>query len=758
VQAARRPAAAFLLAFAALQVELAWTRIAGLLFFGEAAFLVVTLAVAGLALGAALGAARPAWLTCSAAALAAGAAGLLTTVGVFAAMAAAGRGGFAPTVALAVPCFVAFGLAFAGVFAGDARHAPRLYAADLTGAALGAAASLPALAWLGAPDMALAAAVVALTAAMLLASTRRGIAAAAGLAVVLAVVSVAPGPHLDPQRWATPKSLPRELQRGAEALASRWGSVGRSDLVRRADGAEILYLDGGAGSLLPGPDSAALWRSDLGRFAFETLRPERVFVVGGGAGLEVAHALETGALVVDVAEVNRAGMALARERFAALADERGTPSSTPAGLPNPFDDPRVGWSGDEARAVLRAASRNEGEGYDLITLSQAVTRTAEARGLALTENGLYTVEATREWLAALSPGGAVAFELYDEATVTRTLITSAVALQEAGLATDDAAALDAMVALFDPGTAPPTPLLLLFRTAPTRDQVVTLARAAEARGLALLHLPGLLVNPPLDDVAAGGRTLASLARPGGGLDLAPTRDGAPFYWSFETGVPRSLRRLAGLVAALTVVLLPPLLLLRARAAPRPATGTRRGLAVATLLGVSFLALELAVLSKTGLLLGHPAGALAITLAGLLAGAGAGAAAARARPDDWRQLTRAAYIAALAAAAWTVAWPWLDGAVAGQPAVVRAIAALATLIPLGFALGAPFPLLLRRLGAAERPGEVARAWALNGLGSLIGGVGALATAHLLGFTAVALLAAGGYVAAAALGFLVRVADG
>lgn len=751
MRATRRPAAAFLLAAAGLAAELAWTRLAGLLFFGEAAFLVVSLAVAGLALGAAAGAARPAWLRRDAVAAAAMVGGAALAAGAVAALALAGRGGPVATLALLLPAFAALGLAFAGLFAGDPRHAPRIYAADLVGAATGAALSVPLLGRLGAPDALLAAGAAACAAGAVLGPSRPRLAASA-LAVALAVAVAAPGPGLDPARLATAKDVTRELARGGELLAVRWGSVGRSDLVRRGDGAEVLYLDGGAGSLLPTPASAALWRGDPGRFAFEALRPRRVFVIGAGAGLEVTHALETGASEVLAAEVNGAGVDLARERLAALG-AGGDPTGRAAGTPNdPFDDPRAAWRRDEARSVLRAS----GGGWNLIALSQAVTRTAEARGLALTENGLYTVEAMRAYLDATTPGGALAIEMYDELTLTRVLITVATALRESGRAAGDAEALDHLIALLDPGTTPPTPLLLAFAEAPARDAVVAVARAAEARGLGLLHLPGLLENPPLADVAAGERTLASLVDAAGDVDLAPVRDAAPFFWSFERGVPRTLRRLLAVLGVVTALLGPALIVARPRTGPAGG-GTRVGVALAGLLGVAFLALELAVLSRTGLLLGHPAAALAVTLGGLLVGAGLGSAAARRRPEGWGPIVAAALVAGAAAAVWTLAWPPLAATVAASGPATRAALAAATLLPLGVALGAPFPLLLRRLGTAagaDAPGTVARAWALNGLGSLLGGTGATALAHLLGFDVVLIAAAGTYLAAAGLAASIR----
>ncbi len=747
--AARPVGAAALLAFAGLTAELAWTRVAGLLFYGEAAWLMVTLAVAGGALGAAAGAAHRAWLRPAVTSGAASTAAAAIAAGLALVLAADGRGGVATAAAAALPGFALLGLALAGLFAGDPRHAPRLYAADLVGAALAAAASLPLVAGLGAPEALLVAAASAAAAGALRApgaSLRR---LAAGMALATGLATFLPGPDADPGRAATPKPLTFELDRGGERLARRWGTVGRSDLARRADGAEILYLDGSAGSLLPTADAAPLWRSDLGRFPFEALRPERVFVVGGGAGLEVAHALETGARQVDVAELNGAGADLAQRRLAELA------AAGPSTVPDPFGDPRVAWYRDEARATLRALARP----YDLITLSQAVTRTAEARGLALSENGLYTVEATRDYLDALAPGGVVAYELYDEATLTRSLTTAGTALVESGRAADAAASLAHLVAFLDPATSPPTPLLLVFAQAPTRADVVALARAAEARGYGLLLLPGLLAPPSLQPLAEGtvGWT-AALASDG--VDLAPTRDDAPFYWAFDPGVPPALRRALLAWALLAAPLAAILIGLRRGGSPGPA-GRRRGLASALALGTVFLAAELVVLSRAGLLLGHPAASLAVTLAGLLAGAGAGAAWARRRPDRWSSLAMAAVLAALATAAWTWAWPFLADALAARTAWARAGATLLTLLPLGVTLGAPFPLLLRRLGHGHDPaapsGTVARAWALNGLGSLAGGLGAIAAAHLIGFAAVGLVAAAGYLGVAGLAASVRVPE-
>jgi len=743
VPLARRAAALGLLSFAGLLTELSWTRLAGLFFYGEAAYFVVTLAVAGLSLGAAVATFQPRLL--QAPAQVSVAAGLTLLAGTLLTLQLAGWGGFGASLAAVTPTFILLGMAFTSLFASDARHAPRLYATDLLGAAMGAGLALPLFAWLGAPSGALLAAVAAMTAGGILAAARlvRGLALVGfATSLVLALLPSVRGVPLEPPpvSWTGAKSLTLELGRGGTHLATAWGTLGRSDLVERFDGSTVMYLDGSAGSLVPTPGAAASWRDDPGRLPFEALQPRDVFIVGAGAGVEVAHALEVGATRVVAAEVNEAGAKLA-------ADLWNQPGAGTA--PDPFGDPRASWVFDEARSVLASLDPS----WDLIATSQAVTRTVEARGLALTENGLYTVEALRTMLASLAPGGALSFEMYDEATLTRLLFTAAVALQESSLAETDAEALAHTLAFLDPATQPPTPVLFIFREAPSETRIIGVARAAESRGMALLHLPGLLVNPPLDQVANGSASFDDLADDADGVDLHPTRDDQPFFWSFEPGIPRALQHALAIVLALAAALSVPLLLTARGADDTP----WRAHVAPLLLGLAFLTLELAILSKTTLSLGHPAVALAVTLTGLLVGMGAGSVTSRRQPDAWRTVSRSLLGAALASVAWLAAWPWIDALILPASTTVRATTVLASLLPLGFILGIPFPLLLRRFGqAAGTAIPVARAWALNGVGSLVAGVGTIALAHVTGFQALALAASGTYLVTGLI--LMRMPDG
>ena len=65
-------------------------------------------------------------------------------------------------------------------------------------------------------------------------------------------------------------------------------------------------------------------------------------------------------------------------------------------------------------------------------------------------------------------------------------------------------------------------------------------------GFALLYVPGLLVNPPLDRLVNGEADVAQLVSEArsGGAALAPVTDQAPYFFQFEVGLPSVLRPVA----------------------------------------------------------------------------------------------------------------------------------------------------------------------------------------------------------------------
>jgi hypothetical protein len=169
------------------------------------------------------------------------------------------------------------------------------------------------------------------------------------------------------------------------------------------------------------------------------------------------------------------------------------------------------------------------------------------------------------------------------------------------------------------------------------------------------------------------------------------------------------------------------------------------------LGLGFLLIEVACLSRLVLLVGHPLLAVGAGLAGFLLFAGAGSVFAQrwlARTTrSIPALARRAVLAIAAALTWHVlAFALALQAGAGWPPLARMGLGLLTIAPLAFAMGLPFPLGLTRL-ARRAPAFVPWAWGLNGCASVIAAIAALLLAIEVGLSATLLVALSLYVVAA-----------
>jgi hypothetical protein len=182
---------------------------------------------------------------------------------------------------------------------------------------------------------------------------------------------------------------------------------------------------------------------------------------------------------------------------------------------------------------------------------------------------------------------------------------------------------------------------------------------------------------------------------------------------------------------------------------RPRRGWGPWLAYFGALGAGFMLLEVALLQRFVLLLGHPVYSLTVTLFSLLLGTGLGSLLSRRIPAERvRPLTVRALVAvviATALAALLVA-PIVDFAIP-WPLAARMALAAAILVPFGVLLGFGLPGGMRLINAV-RPEIVAWAWGMNGALSVVGATLAIFIAMNWGFTVTFLTAALVYLLAAA----------
>jgi SAM-dependent methyltransferase len=681
---------------------------------------------------------------------------------------------------LALPFFAAancIGLAFARF--GD--NIGRVYAFNLVGSGVGALGLVGLLHQIYPEDaLRLIAGLGLGAAALALLPDGRYRVWAAGLAAAALIIPVTAPASWTALRLSPYKSLSMALQvPGTELLGETSSPLGlltivRSPLVpfRHAPGLSLnnviepppqlgVFTDG------DGMTAITAFDGDLQPFAYlgfttaalpyHLLEKPRTLILGAGGGGDVLQALFHEAAAVDAVELDPRMIRLVSETHRAFAGEI-------------YTRPGVRVHAAEARAFV-AASRDS---WDLIQIPLLDSFAAAAAGVhGLSESYVYTVEALREYIRHLEPGGYLAITRWLKLPPRDSLklfATALEALQQEGVVEPGRSL--AMIRSWNTIT-------LLVRNGEIGSQgAATVRRFTTEHSFDLVFLPGLAPDEPnrANILQApyffdGAR---SLAGPGRGdflrrykFGIRPAIDDRPYFFDFfrwrslpeflelrtrsgasliEWGYPILFATLIQATLLSAVLILLPLWLRRRDAARKP-PDRWRVLAYFLCLGLAFLFVEIAFIQRFVLFLGHPIYAVAVVLAGFLtfAGLGSGAAPAfssliAAGPFPRPTPVGAAVIAiAGIAVLYVLVLPPVFAQLMGLHEAARIGLSLILIAPLGFFMGMPFPLGLTRV-SAHVPELVPWAWGVSGCFSVISAILATILAIHLGFTAVVAMAA------------------
>lgn len=695
-------------------LEIVWTRIFSAEFFYSFAFLVVSLAVFGLGLGALSLRFWPAWITSPqiAALLASGTAAIgpaaVTRLPIE--FGALGRSGgdlalLAAGVGLLLLPYLAGGACCAALLRRHRANAAQLYAADLVGAAGGGAAAIAAMNVFGVPTAAVLCCIPGA-----LAGWGPGRYQRTG---VLALLAALGGAALAADAALVPKAPTK-----APVIAERWDALGRIQVFAHSAAVRGIDIDGAANMLLHRvrgdwreglPATAPEFALDL-RPLVRALAPERVLVVGAGGGSEVMQAKWGGAQHVDAVEVN-AGLNKMLTRGAQAA----------------FFGHLYESAGVEVHSAdARVYARQHPAAFDLIISRSSNTFAALSSGaFALAENYLFTVEAFADFYRALTADGVLLIE--HQVYVPRLTSAALAALRALGLAAES------HLAVYDLPTQ--------------RRQVLVLGRQPLASSLVHATLPALfaaadpasrILHPTLatdhliSRIVADGWEAHWATAP---IDISPTTDDRPFVaqmgrwdrWdagsrAFEfAGFPLA-RLLVSAVLIVVVAVGVPLLLL-------PRWRGQTGLAGAAWLyfaaiGMGYMLIEVVWIQQYSLLLGHSAYTFPIVLLALLLSSGAGSFCSQ-RGEPWWPF--------VFVAAWTAAhlvlFPHVVSLCGRLDWGVRVVISCALIAPPGFFMGMPFPRAVRAVGECIDWG-----FAVNGVASVFGAALAVFIALHWGFAA------------------------
>jgi SAM-dependent methyltransferase len=543
---------------------------------------------------------------------------------------------------LSLPFFFS-GLTLATAFTNVPGRVNRIYFADLVGGGLGCALVVPILTVFSGPSAIISVAALPFLAAaqlFLRAGVRKGaVLSLVGMSGILVLVSLNETFEIFAVTHVKSYTQDRGQERERPKVYERWHPVSRVAVhpisasgspepwfyARPAPGGfpPVLEVtnDGGARTFIypamTQEEYARLFRDDVSDIVYSLTSGPDVLVIGVGGGKDVLAALSLGAASVTGVELNPLMIEVVQDDFAAFSGR-------------PYDDPRVRIAIDEGRNFV--ASRESR--YDVIKIAATDTWVASARGAySLTENYLYTREAIRDYLDHLRPGAFLSItRWYPQETLRLAALVSA--------------SLRAL------GHPDPQSRILMARNAATLTCIVKngvisaeessrFAAAVERAGLVLIHAPergttsgnefdeyhGRLVETP--DLASVVDALP--------VNVEPPTDDRPFFFDLFRGTrgrspqrgPSYLiqharaRNLLESIALLTadvalIFVLAPLLIFRRRTSR---SIRRRTWVVANLyflsIGLGYLLVEIPLMQRFILFLGHPVYAVTVVLFSLL---------------------------------------------------------------------------------------------------------------------------------------------
>ena len=653
----------------------------------------------------------------------------------------------------AIPFFFT-GLLFSLIFARESRHIPRIYGADLAGGATACLAVVPLLNWIGGPNTVLFAGVMTAVASAIWAasSIARKTAGALSMALLLVITANHSGRLID---VLYAKGMFRDP---AWVEFARWNAISRVE-VDRQGAAKTIVIDADASTSIMHADpqkwQGTVWQKNLMSAPpalANVLRPNGEYaIIGPGGGVDVLRAVANGSPSVTGIEINPIiADTIMRGRYAQYAYHL-------------YDRPEVHIHVTDGRSFVR----NTRQHFDVVQMTLVDTWASTAAGaFALSENNLYTVEAFREYFEHLKADGMIAITRWEFKQPREALRVVSVALEALHVLGVSNPARNFMVVSEGDLDSDGIPVVVIAKKSPfTREE----EQAVEAHlqsypALVPLYLPSAPGDNPFSALIARNdphtfaRTYA--------YNVAPVTDNAPFFFftlktaqilneDLQQGIDWKVN--LGVVVLGTVLIISLAAVLAFLVIPLALRGRRTKQRVLPLLyfvaiGLGYILVEIAFIQRFVLFLGHPTYALTVVIFLLLLSSGGGSLVSRrwlsTTVQNWVPLT----VITVAIFLYVLVLPAILVSLVGLSFTIKLLVSGMLLVPLGFAMGMPFPTGLRALvstpasefpasasvqttalGTACEENAVEWAWAMNAASSVLGSVLAMVIAIHFGLT-------------------------
>jgi spermidine synthase len=678
-----------------------------------------------------------------------------------------------PLVLFLIP-FLLGGFIIAAVFSYHSERIGSLYWSDLMGAGLGCLAVIPLLYAVPAPVLLACVGVLPVAAAFVLGGdrSRRGWLPWAAAAAVVALGAVG-FTSANPYRVRHPKlEVPQE-----RLLHVTWNPLARLSVYEGLffKGSDVSPFGWGMSRTYPGGTVEQHWIQqdesagtpitrfdgdlskldflayDVTNLAYRYRDFDRAMIVGPGGGRDILAAKYFGVDEVCAVEINPAMLEVVDGVFGDFSGR-------------PYELEGVEGVVEEARSFLSRSPKR----WDLIQISLIDSWAASMAGaFALAENNLYTLEAFELYLDRLAPDGVLSVSRwYSEELLNETLRLvnlCAAALEESGVA-DPAGNL----VVVEGGTIA---TVLVSKRPFTPQELERIDEAADELEFNKIWIPDHgSTDAHVERMLTDGDREAYVA--GLSVNLSAPTDDRPFFFMMTDSILRppeeieemklayntvpvtSLRVLFyGLLAAAVLFIVLPLALRRRGrfTLGRVLLRHPHNWLYFAAIGLGFMLVELGLIQRYVLFLGHPTYATSVVIFTLLAFAGLGSAtttklAGRGSLRRTNLVVFALIAAMIAVQAFLV--PALFETAIGAVLVWRILLSALLLAPLGYVMGMALPLGVNRLNAANLEGMVPYVWGVNSVFSVLASSLSVVVAVVSGYTTVLLFGLGAYAVAAA----------
>lgn len=495
----------------------------------------------------------------------------------------------------------------------------------------------------------------------------------------------------------------------AKIIYSQWDAFTRTD-VYDADDEDLLYItiDGGAVSPISkfsgDLKEADYLTSTTSYLAFQGKPRGRVLIIGAGGGQEVLAAQMAGYSSIEAVDINKASFQ-AVQRTAVFSGDI-------------YNKPNVKAISSDGRNYIRQTDHM----YDLIYLSLVTKKSENGLGLALTENFIYTQEAVKEYLQKLTVQGRLAFLLHDDKELYKILFAAIKVLKDQGVPDKEIQNHVAIIGTYQHlghvvmgmnGSKITRPLILIQNKPFSRAAAEDLFTSARQIQQIPIHVPYIY------DQFQSLKTMMQSDQ----VNVSANRDDIPFFYHTSRKLPWSL-----MIGLIITVLFASFMIKKIELTSGQALYFS-GLAV------GFMLIEVTLVQKLILPLGHPTVSFVLVLGVLLVAGGIGSLFSAKKVFEARR-----YLPLLLVGIITIGVNFIIGWMNGGPYVLtettRMLLLGLILAPLGFFMGMPFPYGLQKVGHNQLVGS----WGLNGIMTVAGSILAAILSLNYGFTTTLLLGA------------------